>query len=195
MADGPILHESKHVILRRMTGHHQEEFTELARKSAELHDLWIYAPKTAAEFSEYLQRFDGITAECTLICRRESDEIAGFVSISEIIRGPYQRATVGYGVFAPSERQGYMTEGFDLVFRYAFRDLKLHRLEADIQPENKASLCFAEKVGFKREGFSIGLVCIKGSWKNHERWAISSDMWEKISRNEDAHLLSNAETM
>lgn len=163
-----------------MTGDHQEEFTELAQKSAELHDPWIYAPKTAAEFTKYLQRFDGISAECTLICRRESDEIAGFVSINDIIRGPYLRATIGYGVFAPSIRQGYMSEGFDLIFRFAFGkhdfgNLGLHRLEADIQKGNEASLCFAKKVNFEYEGLSKGFAHINGSWVDHQRWAISSD--------------------
>lgn len=159
-----------------MTDGDQEEFTALARQSIELHHPWVYIPENSAEYAEYLRHFERSDAESTLICERESGAIAGFVTINDIIRGPYQRATAGYGVFAPSARQGYMCEGFGLVFRFAFGDLGLHRLEADIQPGNSASIRFAAKIGFQREGLSPGFVYINGSWKDHERWAVTSDM-------------------
>ena len=44
--------------------------------------------------------------------------------------------------------------------------------EADIQPENTASLRLEAKVGLRREGFSPGLITIEGVWRDHERWAI-----------------------
>ena len=69
-----------------------------------------------------------------------------------------------------------MSEGFELVFRFVFGDLSLHRLEADIQPANEASLRLARRVGFRREGYSPKFILIDGSWKDHERWAINSDM-------------------
>lgn len=173
-----ILYETTRVTLRRLTAADREEFLELVKASADFLHPWVYLPADEAKFDGYLQRFDGPVAECTLICIRESGAIAGCVTISDIIRGPYQRATVGYNAFVPSARQGYMSEGFGLVFRFAFGDLGLHRLEADIQPGNEPSLQFARKVGFRREGYSPGFICIGGSWKDHERWAIISDMVE-----------------
>lgn len=173
---GTILYVSTRVTLRRLTIEDREEFIELVKASSELLSPWVYLPATTAKFDEYFKRFDGKTAVCTLICERESDLIAGTVSISEITRGPYQRATVGYNAFIPRARQGYMSEGFPLVFRFAFDDLGLHRLEADIQPGNEPSLKFARKVGFCREGYSPGFVYIKGTWRDHERWAINRDM-------------------
>jgi ribosomal-protein-alanine N-acetyltransferase len=171
-----ILHEAKRVALRRMTIEDQEEFIALSRASAELHRPWITIPETPSAFFKYLDYFESSEAECTLICSRESGAMAGFININDVIRGPYQRATVGYGVFAPSARQGYMSEGFGLLFRFAFVDLGLHRLEADIQPGNSASVSLAKHVGFRYEGFSPGFICIGGSWKDHERWAVTSDM-------------------
>lgn len=171
-----ILQESARVTLRRLTAEDRDEFTELVKVSAELLHPWVYMPSTLAKFDEYLERFDGKTAECMLICARESGAIAGTVTISEIIRGPYQRATVGYNAFSPTVGKGYMTEGFALIFRYAFDDLGLHRLEADIQPGNGHSLSFAHRVGFVREGYSPGFVLVNGSWRDHERWAINKDM-------------------
>jgi [ribosomal protein S5]-alanine N-acetyltransferase len=154
----------------------REEFVERANESAELLSPWVRLPATATEFDEYLKRFDGKDAECLLVCEREADKIVGAVTISDIVRGPYLRATVGYYAFLPWAGQGYMAEGIALVFRFSFDDLGLHRLEADIQPCNEPSLKFANRVGFRREGYSPGFVCINGAWRDHERWAINSDM-------------------
>ena len=175
-SERPILYETTRVTLRRITADDEDEFTRLARASIKLHRPWIFLPEDPAEFADYLRYYESSEAESTLICVRESGAIAGFVTINDVVRGPYQRATVGYGAFAQAARRGYMSEGFGLVFRFAFGDLGLHRLEADIQPGNAASLRFAAKIGFRREGLSPGLIHIDGAWKDHERWAITSDM-------------------
>jgi [ribosomal protein S5]-alanine N-acetyltransferase len=170
------LYQTQRVGLRRLTAEDREEFVELVTGSADFLYPWVYLPATLIEFDDYLRRFDGDGAECTVICEAKSAAIVGCVTINDIILGPYRRATVGYNAFASSAGKGYMSEGFSLVFRFAFRELGLHRLEADIQPDNKPSLRFAENVGFRREGYSPGFVCIGGSWRDHERWAITSEM-------------------
>jgi len=171
-----ILHESTRVMLRRLIADDQAEFVELVNESADLLLPWVHLPGSAAKFEEYLNQFDGETRECTLVCDRKTGAIAGTFSLKNITRSPYQRATVGYNAFAFSAGQGYMSEGFELVFRLAFGDLGLHRLEADIQPGNELSLRLASKVGFRREGYSPEFLYVDGSWKDHERWAITSDM-------------------
>lgn len=169
-------YQASRVLLRRLTANDRREFVELVNASSRFLKPWVKMPASLPEFDEYLERFDGETAECLLICVREPGAIAGAVTISDIIRGPYQRATIGYSAFAPTIGRGYMTEGFPLVFRYAFESMGLHRLEADIQPSNEASLRFAKKIGFRREGYSPGFVFIDNAWRDHERWAISRDM-------------------
>lgn len=171
-----ILRVSKLVALRRLMADDETEFTELARASVDLHRPWIFAPTTSEEFNSYFKRFDLQVAESMLVCDRDSGSIAGFINITEMIRGSYQRATIGYGVFAPYARQGYMSEGLTLMIEFAFTELGLHRLEADIQPGNKVSLKLAGKVGFRYEGYSPGFVLIGERWKDHERWAINADM-------------------
>jgi [ribosomal protein S5]-alanine N-acetyltransferase len=140
-----------------------------------LHYPWIVAPTTASEFVDYFDRFDQTSAEGLLVCNRKTAAIVGFININEIVRGPYQRGTLGYGAFKPTARQGYMYEGFALLFRFAFYELKLHRLEAEIQPENIASLNLVKKLGFQYEGLSPGLVLINEQWRDHQRWAITSE--------------------
>lgn len=110
-----------------------------------------------------------------LICRRDSGEIVGVVNISEIVRGAFRSGYLGYYAFRPFERSGLMTEGLSLVIGQAFRRLDLHRLEANIQPGNEASIRLVRRLGFRREGYSPRYLKIEGRWRDHERWAILAD--------------------
>jgi ribosomal-protein-alanine N-acetyltransferase len=70
-----------------------------------------------------------------------------------------------------------MSEGLSKVIEHAFRRLKLHRLEANIQPGNARSKRFAKRLGFRREGFSPRYLKINGRWRDHERWALVAEDW------------------
>ena len=114
---------------------------------------------------------------CLLVCRREDDAIVGVYNVSEITRGFFESAFLGYYAFAPTAGRGLMAEGLELVLRYAFRRLKLHRLEANIQPGNERSKRLVERAGFRYEGYSPRYLKIGGRWRDHERWAITREDW------------------
>lgn len=59
-----------------------------------------------------------------------------------------------------------------VVIRRAFGELKLHRLEANIQPGNVASIALVRACGFALEGYSPRYLKIGGRWRDHERWAL-----------------------
>jgi ribosomal-protein-alanine N-acetyltransferase len=65
-----------------------------------------------------------------------------------------------------------MCNGLRAVVRHAFAKLKLHRLEANIQPTNVASIALVQACGFTKEGYSPRYLKIGGRWRDHERWAI-----------------------
>jgi ribosomal-protein-alanine N-acetyltransferase len=64
------------------------------------------------------------------------------------------------------------------MLRYAFKQLKLHRVEANIQPENVASIALVKRAGFVNEGYSRRYLKIGGQWRDHERWAILHEDWK-----------------
>jgi ribosomal-protein-alanine N-acetyltransferase len=107
--------------------------------------------------------------------RIDTGELAGYVGISEIVRGSFQSAYMGYYAFAGQEGQGLMRETLQLVLRVAFDEMKLHRVEANIQPENAASIALVRSIGFQKEGYSPRYLKIRGRWRDHERWAIRAD--------------------
>ena len=95
---------------------------------------------------------------------REDGRLAGIFNISEIFRRAFQSAYLGYGGVAGLEGRGYMTEGMGLVLDYAFGELGLHRLEANIQPGNTASIALVRRCGFVSEGFSEKYLKIAATW-------------------------------
>lgn len=168
--------DSRRVTLRHPARRDQDEFLGLVSASTELHHPWMSLPSTPEQYEAYLARYEQPGEESLLICLRSSEAIAGVVNINNIIRGRFQSASIAYAAFASSAGQGYMTEGLKLVMRYAFEQLRLHRLEAQIQPENQASLKLARRVGFRYEGYSPELLFIDGAWRDHERWAVTNTM-------------------
>ncbi|MVZ99090.1 GNAT family N-acetyltransferase [Actinomadura sp. LD22] len=164
------------VTLRRLGSADRDEFLDLVRASADLHRPWVSLPSTPEQYRAYLARYAKPDEESLLVCVRGSGNVAGLVNINSIIRGRFQSASIAYAAFAPSAGRGYMSEGLELVVRYAFEQLRLHRLEAQIQPENEASLKLVRRAGFRYEGLSPELLYIDGAWRDHERWAITSSM-------------------
>jgi ribosomal-protein-alanine N-acetyltransferase len=170
------------VTLRPPVAGDQDEFLGLVAASVDLHRPWMSPPSTPVEFAAYLARYAGPDEESLLVCRRDTGAIAGFVNINSIIRGRFQNGSLGYAAFAPSADQGYMSEGLGLVMRHAFERLRLHRLEAQIQPGNHASLRLVRRAGFRHEGLSPELLFIDGAWRDHERWAITGSMVDCAAR-------------
>lgn len=113
--------------------------------------------------------------------RRLSDSaVVGSLEISRIARGNFQSAYLGYRIDASLQGRGFMTEALQLALRHAFRNLKLHRVEANIEPGNEASIALVRRAGFSREGFSRRYLKLGGRWRDHERWALLREDWQPL---------------
>jgi [ribosomal protein S5]-alanine N-acetyltransferase len=166
---------SPRVVLRTPARSDEEEFIARMRASRRLHRPWLYPPLTRESYRAYLERIAGDRHEGFLARRPEDSAMVGWFNVSEIVRGPFQSAYLGYGAVAPFAGQGYMSEALRLLVRHAFSTMKLHRLEANIQPDNDASIALVTRCGFEREGYSPRYLKIGGRWRDHERWAIRAD--------------------
>jgi [ribosomal protein S5]-alanine N-acetyltransferase len=105
------------------------------------------------------------------------ERFAGEINISNVQRGPFMNAHVGYWIGEEFAGHGYIPDGLVLVFKFAFEELGLHRLQISIIPRNKASRRVAEKLDLRDEGVALRYLEINGVWEDHVRYAITSEDW------------------
>lgn len=106
------------------------------------------------------------------------DNIIGSIALNEIVRGCFQSCFLGYRMDERKTNKGYMTEGVKRIVKYAFNDLKLHRIEGNIMPNNIASLKVVEKLGFYNEGLAKRYLKINGKWQDHIHMVLLNDEME-----------------
>ena len=104
-------------------------------------------------------------------------EFAGEMNLSSIQRGPFQNAYVGYWIDEAKAGHGYTPEALVVVFRFAFEELALHRLQISIVPRNKASRRVVDKLAIRDEGVAVRYLEINGTWEDHVRYAITAEEW------------------
>jgi [ribosomal protein S5]-alanine N-acetyltransferase len=139
------------------------------------HAPWMQPFTDAEGFEEW---FDGLFTGVNvgLIARSiQSGGIVGVMNLSQIFRKGFQNAYLGYYGMITFARRGLMTEAVRLTANYAFDEIGLHRLEANVQPANLPSIALMQRVGFRKEGFSPRYLRINGVWCDHERWALLAD--------------------
>ncbi len=169
------------VFLRLPVYGDRDEYLALRKAGADFHRQWEPLPPRGVDpFSEeafvrYLRDSNGERRVRFLLCRLEDGAILGAINFNEIVRGVFESAALGYWIGAKFSRQGLMREGLILAERHAFGALGLHRLEANIRPENTASIALVKSCGFQLEGFSPRYLRIDGEWRDHERWAKLAD--------------------
>jgi len=161
-------------------------FVAAALRSKRNHGRWTTAPATRVRFLAFVDRFTSGATLAThasfLMFTRDEDAIAGVFNFSEIVRGAFCSTYLGYYGFTPYIGHGYMREGMGLALDVAFRQLKLHRVEVNIQPANLRSVALAERTGFTREGFSRRYVKLGGRWRDHLRFAMLDEDWRILRK-------------
>lgn len=176
------LRRGSRVYIRAPRPQDRDEFIGLNRASFDFYRRLTSPPTTPQQFAAYLKRCKQNNYEGFLVWRLEDDSIVGSINLSEIVLGSFKSAYLGYQIGATFAGCGYMSEAIQLVLSYAFNDLKLHRIEANIQPHNTASRALVRRAGFTEEGYSRRYLKISGLWRDHERWAILAEDWRALRR-------------
>jgi ribosomal-protein-alanine N-acetyltransferase len=154
-----------------------DDFLEMTTGSKAFHEPWVFPPTDLRRFKAYLERVEKGNAYGFFIARLDDDSLAGVININDVVMGGFLSGSLGYYAAAPYCGRGYMSEALALVLDYAFTVLDLHRIEANIQPTNAASLALVKRLGFRKEGFSPAFLRIDGEWRDHERWAMLNEEW------------------
>ncbi len=103
---------------------------------------------------------------------------AGEINLSSIQRGPFQSAYVGYWIDEAHAGHGYTPEAVVVLSRFAFDDLRLHRIQISIIPRNTASRRVVEKLDLRNEGTAERYLEINGTWEDHMRFALTAEEWQ-----------------
>lgn len=165
------------VSLSKPSLRHADEFLAAVGRSRRFHRGLVSPPSDKEAYAKYVKSQRQENRAGFLVVTGNSSDIVGVINVSEIVRGVFQSAYLGYYAFAPFAGRGLMFRGMQLAIRSCFRELKLHRLEANIQPENSRSIALIRALGFRKEGFSPRYLKICGKWRDHERWALLAEQW------------------
>jgi ribosomal-protein-alanine N-acetyltransferase len=155
----------------------REQVLDAMRRSVVYQRPWVQPPTTTADYDRLLERQATQELAGFLLLRRSDDELVGMCNLSQIFRGNLKSAYCGFGAVAGFGGKGYMLEGVGLVLSRAFGPLRLHRVEANVQPGNERSKALVRRLGFTKEGYSERYLKIGGRWRDHERWAILAENW------------------
>jgi ribosomal-protein-alanine N-acetyltransferase len=170
------------VVLRGPSARYERQFLDAVHRSRAIHAPFVSPPATPEAFRRYLRRMRKPDQAAFWVFDEKDRAIAGVVDVANIVRGPLQSGSLGYYAFLPYAGRGLMREGLRLAVDYCFRRLKLHRLEANIQPHNERSVQLVLGLGFRLEGLSLRYLKVRGRWRDHQRWAVTTDEWRSRKR-------------
>jgi GrpB-like predicted nucleotidyltransferase (UPF0157 family)/predicted acetyltransferase len=160
------------VVIREIESEDKQTFLKAMNRSQFLHHPWVKAPLISDEFDEYYSRTQQPNQKGFLVCDQPGN-IVGIFNVSEIVRGLFQNAYLGFYAVSDYAGKGYMSAGLKLVLDKVFNELKLHRIEANIQPNNIRSINLVKNNGFRYEGFSPRYLKINNEWRGREHWAMT----------------------
>lgn len=103
------------------------------------------------------------------------DRLVGQVTVAGVVRGALQGASVGYWLDGSFAGRGIMPTAVALAVDHCFGPLGLHRVEAEVRPDNAASLRVVDKLGFRREGVHRRLLHIDGAWRDHVCFGLTAE--------------------
>jgi ribosomal-protein-alanine N-acetyltransferase len=166
------------LLLRPLREPDRAHFVAAHRASADFWEPWMAQRADAQTYDDFfdqmLERTDRELATNTgrpLVAFLSDGRFAGIFALSNIVRGSFQSTYAGWRIHKDLTRQGFATEALTVLLDYAFAPeplgLSLHRVQANIIPDNLLSLRLAEKLGFRREGYARDYLKIAGRWQDH----------------------------
>lgn len=175
---GRVVVRTRRLTLRPVLEGDREAFVAMERESAEHFRPWMPTP-TAGTTPEGIfetaldrcRRGDATGETLLRIGVTPEGVVAGVFTLGQVLLGSMRGAYLGWRVGVRSTGKGFATEAvlgmLDAAFAEEPHGLGLHRVQANIIPENAPSLRVAQKAGFRREGYAKAYLHIGGEWRDH----------------------------
>ncbi len=175
------------LIVRELTARRAGRVADFLRRNRRFHTPWE-PTRLPAFFTVGFQRRilrlsyrDHRNVLLFLFLRNEPDRVIGSVTLSNIVRGSFLSCFLGYRLDESCIGQGLMREALVPSLRYTFDHLGLHRVEANVMPENDRSVRLLQRLGFRNEGRAQRYLNIQGRWKDHDHYVMLSEEWYQSS--------------
>ena len=177
----------RRLMLRPLVASDFTEWSEVRRRNED----WLlkWEPQRSATMPDPARDRDAFTARCSARDRERQhgqsyafgvfvdQAFVGEINVNNVQRGALQSATIGYWVDEARAGRGYTPEAVVTILRFAFEELRLHRIEICIIPRNTASRRVVEKLLLRDEGVALRYLEIAGTWEDHIRYAITVEEW------------------
>jgi ribosomal-protein-alanine N-acetyltransferase len=175
------------IMLRALQSSDFESWSEVRTRNAEWLTKW--EPQRLAGQPDTTRDRDAFAIRCSARHRERQlgtgfgfgifagGEFCGEINLSAVQRGPFQSAYVGYWMDEKHAGNGYVPEAVVVLARFAFEELRLHRIQIAIIPRNRNSRRVMEKLGLRDEGTALRYLEIDGIWEDHVRYAITTEEW------------------
>ena len=177
----------RRVLLRPLSPADFSQWREVRRRNAEWLTKW--EPSRPVGAPDVIEDPHAFTVRCNARDRERQmgagygfgvfvdGGFAGEINITNIQRGPFQNAYVGYWIDQARAGNSYMSEAVIVLSRFGFEDLRLHRLQIAIVPRNLRSRRVMEKLRVREEGVAVRYLENNGVWEDHMRFALTSEEW------------------
>lgn len=116
-----------------------------------------------------------------LVLDRESGNMLGTISFSNLARFPFHACNVGYSLAKTAQGRGVMTRALTLATQYMFNIQNMHRIMASYMPHNQRSEAVLKRLGFEEEGFAKDYLLINGQWQDHKLTSLVNPNWKAAS--------------
>ncbi len=178
----------RRVVLRPLEETDFPAWREVRRRNAEWLTKW--EPRRQPGQPDAVESREAFATRCAARARERQlgtgfgfgifvdGHLAGEMNLSSIQRGPFQNSYVGYWIDEARAGAGYTPESLVLAMRFAFEELRLHRVQVAIIPRNTASRRVVEKLDLREEGLARRYLEINGVWEDHIRYAMTAEDWE-----------------
>lgn len=179
----------KRVMLRPTVSQDFDAWSEVRKRNGEW--LLVWEPRISPLAPDPADSRDIFASRCAARDRERAagtnysfglfvnGACVGEVNLNNVLRGAVQCATIGYWIDKAHAGNGYVAEAVVVLARFAFEELRLHRLEICIIPRNANSRRVMQKLDFREEGIAERFLEINGVWEDHVRYGFTVEEWSQ----------------